>query len=70
MPTGEQLRLDILDVDGSRLVVGRINRPDSAGPADMAELQAIVDSIRVERVVAAPSASPVPWRRLATSADP
>ena len=59
-PTGDRLRLDILDVAGSRLVVGRVNTPDSSGPADIAELQAIVESVRVERIVAAPSASPVP----------
>jgi len=60
MPTGDRLLLDILDVDGSRLVVARIDDPDAADPADTAELQAIVDSIRVERVAAAPSAAPVP----------
>ena len=29
-------------------------------PEEIAELQAIVDSVRVERIVAAPSASPAP----------
>ena len=55
----ETARLLILDVNGVRLVVSTVADRD-ASPANLAKLQAIVDSVRVERIVAAPSASPAP----------
>jgi hypothetical protein len=55
MPTGEQLLLDILDVATSRLVIARISGPDTSGAADIAEMQAIVDSVRIERIEPTPS---------------
>jgi hypothetical protein len=55
----ETARLLILDVNGVRLVVSTVADRD-ASPATLAELQAIVDSVHVERIVAAPSASPAP----------
>jgi len=49
----------ILDVNGVRLVVSTVADRD-ASPANLAKLQAIVDSVHVERIVAAPATSPAP----------
>jgi hypothetical protein len=44
---GQVLELWILDVDGSRLVIEASKFPN-ASPGDVAELEAILDSIRIE----------------------
>jgi hypothetical protein len=49
----------VLDVDGARLVVGRVADPGASAPA-LAEMQAIVDSVEIRQREAGPSASPQP----------
>ena len=55
----ETTRYLVLDVAGVRLVISRTFH-DGASAEALAEMQAIVDSVRIERIVAAPSASPAP----------
>lgn len=45
--TGTTEELWILDVDGTRLMIAAMVRPDFS-PQDLAEMQAILDSIRIE----------------------
>ncbi len=54
---GDDHRLWILDVDGTRLVMTQVARA-AATAADRTELQAIVDSIEIESTTPAPSPSP------------
>ena len=58
MAAGEKGRVLILDVDGVRLAIALVYGADASAD-DIAELQAIVDSIRIERLPA-PSAAPSP----------
>ena len=44
---GARLQLWILDVEGTRLVIGARNQPGAAAEA-VAELQGIIDSIKVD----------------------
>jgi hypothetical protein len=53
---GEQSRILILDVDGTRVLVFGRSFPDTSA-ADRAELNAILDSMQIE-AIASPSASP------------
>lgn len=52
-------RIWILDIDGVRLVVSALSER-TASEADLAMLQAVIDSIRVVRPGASPSAPPAP----------
>jgi hypothetical protein len=45
---GEHLAYRILDVDGDRLVISAVDFPETP-PADRAELQSVIDSIRIYR---------------------
>ena len=55
----EKARWFLLDVDGVRLVVGQTYHRD-APAARLAEIQAIVDSVRIERLPVVPSDAPSP----------
>ena len=56
MNCGEIIRVWILDVDGQRLVIVASNKPGALDDASKAEVQAVLDSIRI--APAPPTASP------------
>jgi hypothetical protein len=59
LQSDERGRIVVVDVDGTRLAITRSYGP-TASAADLAEMQAIVDSVRIERVEppTSPGASP------------
>jgi hypothetical protein len=45
---GERIRLRILDVDGTRVVIEGYYAPGTTSSQDLAEINAIIDSVRIE----------------------